>query len=397
MAIQFDPAHFPIKQSINFLAHCSVSHLSKPAADRAAYFLARQVAVGRGLLFEYTGEENIAKRFHQNFASLMKTSAENITMTTNTSEAISMIANGYPFEPGDQVISYVNEYPANHYPWVVQAKRRGVELVLLSDSDVPQEDRPYTGPIDASLARGWSFEELISRVTDRTRVIAISHVQFTSGYAADLKQLGDFCKSKNIDLVVDAAQSLGCLPVYPEQWNVAAVASAGWKWLLGPVGTGVMYTRPDFREKIEITMSGADHMVQDTDYLDHNWNPHTDGRKFEYSTVSYALLDGISVGLEEVFLKHSPEEIRDHNFEMQELALSHLDMDKFQPVVHQTATRSGILALIPKVSSASQICKMLEAKNIVMTPRDGYIRFAAHLCTTPDEIEQAVAALNGTL
>lgn len=394
MAIQFDRNHFPIKQSINFLAHCSVSHLSKPAADRAAYFLQRQVAVGRGMLFEYTGDEHIAKRFHQNFATLMQTSPENITMTTNTSEGISMIANGYPFEPGDQIISYVNEYPANHYPWVLQAKQRGVELILLSDTDVPQEDRPYTGPIDDSLARGWSFEELESHVTDRTRIIAISHVQFTSGYAADLQRLGDFCKSKGIDLVVDAAQSLGSLPVYPEQWNVAAVASAGWKWLLGPVGTGVMYTSPEFRAKIEITMSGADHMVQDTQYLDHTWNPHTDGRKFEYSTVSYALLDGLSVGVEEVFLKDSPEQRRDHIFELQELALSQLDMDKFQPVVHQAATRSGILALIPKVSSAPQICKELEADNIIVTPRDGYIRFAPHLCTTNDEIEQAVAALN---
>jgi selenocysteine lyase/cysteine desulfurase len=394
VAISFDPNHFPIKQSINFLAHCSVSHLNKPAADRAAYFLERQVAVGRGMLFEYTGDEHIAQRFHQNFATLMKTSAENITMTTNTSEAISMIANGYPFEPGDQIISYVNEYPANHYPWVLQAKRRGVELILLSDTDVPQEDRPYTGPIDSSLARGWSFEELESVVTERTRIIAISHVQFTSGYAADLKRLGDFCKSKDIDLVVDAAQSLGSLPVYPEQWNVAAVASAGWKWLLGPVGTGVMYTSPEFRAKIEITMSGADHMVQDTQYLDHTWNPHTDGRKFEYSTVSYALLDGLSVGVEEVFLPHTPEDRRDHIIAMQELALSQLDMAKYQPVVHEAATRSGILSLIPKVSSAAQICKELEANDIIVTPRDGYIRFAPHLCTTGDEIEQAVAALN---
>lgn len=394
MAVQFDPDHFPIKKTINFQAHCSVSHLNKPAADRATHFIDRQVAVGRGLLFEYPGDENIAKRFHQNFATLMKTSPENITMTTNTSEAISMIANGYPFQRGDQVISYVNEYPANHYPWVVQAKRRGVDLILIDDTDVPQEDRPYTGPIDSSLARGWSFEQLKSRVTERTKIIAISHVQFTSGYAADLEQLGEFCKSKNIDLVVDAAQSLGCLPVYPQQWNVAAVASAGWKWLLGPVGTGVMYTRPDFRDKIEITMSGADHMVQDTQYLDHHWNPHTDGRKFEYSTVSYALLDGLSVGVEEVFLKNTPEAIRDRIFELQELALSQLDMDKYQPVVHQKKTRSGILSLIPKISTAGDICSQLEKQNVVMTPRDGYIRLAPHFITTDDEIEKAVEALN---
>jgi len=394
LSISIDPSHFPIKQTINFQAHCSVSHLNKPAADRAAHFLDRQVAVGRGLLSEYVGAENVANRFHRNFGQLMQTSPDNITMTTNTSEAICMIANGYPFEPGDQIISYVNEYPANHYPWVLQERNRGVELILLSDCDVAQEDRPYTDSIPDSFARGWSLEELKSKITDRTRIIALSHVQFTSGFTADLEELGALCKAHNIDLVIDAAQSLGCLPVYPEKWGVAAVAAAGWKWLLGPVGTGVMYTSPEFREKITITMSGADHMVQDTDYLNHNWNPHTTGHKFEYSTVSYALVDGLSVGVEEVFLPHSPEAIRDHVFGLQELALEKLDHEKYQPIIHLPKSRSGILALIPKVSDASAITAELEKQNIIMTPRDGYIRFAAHLCTSEDEVLAAVDALN---
>jgi selenocysteine lyase/cysteine desulfurase len=392
--IDLSPEHFPVKNNVNFLAHCSVSHLYNAGAERAKHCLDRQVQVGRGMIFEYSGEEHIANRFYRNFASLLKTSAENITMTTNTSEAISMIANGYPWQPGDQIISYVNEYPANHYPWVLQAKSKGVELILLSDTDVPQESRNGTAPIPDSFARGWSFEELESAVTDRTRVIAISHVQFTSGYAGDMAKLGAFCNEKNIDLVVDAAQSLGCLPVYPEEWGVSALASAGWKWLLGPVGTGVMYTSPEFREKIAITMSGADHMKQDTEYLDHRWNPHTTGQKFQYSTVSYSVLDGLSYIVESLFLKYSREEVRDHLFELQELALAQLDLDKYQPVVHQPATRSGILALIPKVSTAADICKKLEGQGIVVTPRDGYIRFAPHLCTSTDEVAAGVAALN---
>lgn len=394
MTITRDLTHFPHKQHVNFLGYCSVSPLNKPAADRATKYLQRQSEIGRGIIFEYTGDENVARRFHGNFAALMKTSADNISMTTNTSEGLSMIANGYPFEPGDQIISYVNEYPANHYPWVIQAKRRGVELILLSDVDASQEDRPYTAAIPDSFARSWSFEELESTVTERTRMIAISHVQFTSGFAADLPKLGAFCKSRGIDLVVDAAQGLGCLPLYPDQWNIACVASAGWKWLLGPVGTGVLYTSPEFRNKVEITMSGADHMVQDTAYLDHTWNPHTTGQKFEYSTVSYAVLDGMATGLEEVFLPNTMEAVRDHNFELQELALEKLDFTRYQPVVHVPEHRSGILAIIPKVSTAKQISATLDKQNIIVTPRDGYLRLAPHLCTTEDEVVQAIEALN---
>lgn len=385
---------FPHKKNINFLAYCSVSPLSKPAADRAHHFINRQNEVGRGMLFEYVGDDHIASRFHRNFGQLLKTSPDNITMTTNTSEALCIVANGYPFEPGDQIISYINEYPANHYPWVIQAKRRGVELILLGDSDLTQEDRDYTDSIPDTFARGWSFEELESKVTDRTRMIALSHVQFTSGFAADLPRLGAFCKSKNIDLVIDAAQGLGCLPIYPDEYGISCVASAGWKWLLGPVGSGVMYTSEEFRNKIEITMSGADHMKQDTEYLDHTWDPHTTGKKFEYSTVTYSAVDALSVGLEKVFLPNSLEDIRDHNFGLQELALQSLDFAKYQPVIHSPEHRSGILALIPKVSHAKQISSALDLQKIIITPRDGYLRFAPHICTTEEEVIQAVEALN---
>ena len=394
MALSNSPDFFPHQKNINFLAYCSVSPLNQPAADRISKFIERQSEVGRGMLFEYVGDNNIANRFHNNFGQLLKTSPDNITMTTNTSEGLCMIANGYPFEPGDQIISYVNEYPANHYPWVIQAKRRGVELILLSDTDIEQEDRDYSAPIPDSFARGWSFEELESRVTDRTRVIAISHVQFTSGFAADLSKLGQFCKDKGIDLIVDAAQSVGCLPVYPEEFGISCLATAGWKWLLGPVGTGVLYTSPEFRDKIEITMSGADHMKQDTEYLDHTWDPHTTGKKFEYSTVSYSVLDGLSLGLENVFLPHTMEAIRDHNFGLQELALSKLDFSKYQPIIHPPQHRSGILALIPRVSNAKQISSALDLKQIIITPRDGYLRIAPHLCTTEEEVVIAVEALN---
>ncbi len=232
MTITRDLSHFPIKQNVNFLAYCSVSPMNVPAAERAKKFIDRQVAIGRGMLFEYVGDDHVANRFHRNFGQLLKTSPDNITMTTNTSEALCTIANGYPFEPGDQIISYINEYPANHYPWVIQAKRRGVDLILLSDVDAPQVPHNAAGPIPDSFARAWSFEELESRVTDRTRMIALSHVQFTSGYAADLAKLGAFCKSKEIDLVIDAAQGLGCLPIYPDEMGISCVASSGWKLLM---------------------------------------------------------------------------------------------------------------------------------------------------------------------
>ena len=155
-----------------------------------------------------------------------------------------------------------------------------------------------------------------------------------------------------------------------------------------------MYTRPDFREKIAITMTGADHMKQDTAYLDHTWNPHTTGQKFQYSTASYALLDGLTAVVDQLFNQQPMEQVRDHNFGLQDLAIESLDGDLYQPVLHRPEHRSGILSLIPKKRSAGEVCSALEKQGIIVTPRDGYIRFAPHICSTAEEVTAAVAALN---
>ena len=107
------------------------------------------------------------------------------------------------------------------------------------------------------------------------------------------ERLGEFCRQRAIDLVVDCAQSLGCLPVRPEACHVAALASSGWKWLLGPWASGLLYTSPDFRRKLRPVMAGPGMMRQQLDYLDHRWNPHVDGRLFEYSTLAWDHAAGV--------------------------------------------------------------------------------------------------------
>src|SRR5207302_768010 len=159
----------------------------------------------------------------------------------NTSEGMSLIAGGYPFGPGDEIISYVHEYPANHFPWKLQEKR-GARLVLLPDT--ASGDKPVA----------WALRDLEQRITPRTRIVTLSHVQFASGYAADLTALAELCRAKDIDLVLDVAQSFGCMPFFPEELHVAAAVSSGWKWLMGPLGTGILYTSERFRSKLDLVM-----------------------------------------------------------------------------------------------------------------------------------------------
>lgn len=373
---------FPSRENLCFLSHCAVSPLYVAAASAADGFMKSMVEQGVACLGDFV---DIMPRFRNGFASLLKTRTENISYVHSTAEAMCQVANGYPFEPGDQIISYVHEYPSNHYPWRLQEKR-GVELVLLPDAG---------GASSGSENRlgGWSMDDLRRLCTDRTRVVAISHVQFASGYAADLAELGRFCGERGIDLIVDCAQSLGCLPVYPEQYGISAVASSGWKWLMGPKGGAVLYTSPELRGKFTPTLAGPGMMQQMFDYLDHSWNPFTDGRMFEYSTLPWDHVAAFAVIAEDIFMRYPIESIRDEVFRLQDIFLEHLDPTLFDVLLFESRHRSGIITMRTR-QNPSDLVEKLGKEGVVITERAGNLRLAPHFYLQDEDVAAAAGTFN---
>ncbi len=377
---------FPVKENYIYLNNCGIAPLYAPAEKDNREFMERRVRKGVAVFFDYG---NILGELHQETARLLNVKAENISFMKNTAEGLSIIANGYPFRQGDEVISYVHEYPSNHYPWLLQEKR-GVKFKLIPDAD------PGLNPEAANTGRprGFRLEDLEKLTTDRTRMIAVSHVQFTSGFAADLPALGNFCRERGIDLVVDAAQSLGSLPVLPEEWNISAVAASGWKWLMGPVGSGLLYTSPEFRAKLSVTMAGAEVVVQGEDYLNHAWQPHTSGELFEYSTTQVSYAAGLKRCFTDIFSKYGIQSIRDEIFRLQDLFLSRLDQSRYQPVLLPAANRSGILSLICPEDPEPLWRRLSRDKGLLCTSRGDYLRIAPHFYNDDDEVLRAADILN---
>jgi hypothetical protein len=185
-----------------FLNHCGVSRMHKSARDAAVAQLDLQAEKGALMFADFRDPVDL---FREAGGRLLETSAANVSYVRNTSEGLGLLAAGYPVKPGDEIISYEHEYPANHYPWRLMEKR-GAKLVLVPNSSYGRLTGK-TGIPDGPC--GFSMEDLESRITPNTRIIALSHVQFPSGFAADLALLGKICRERGIDLIVDAAQSLG--------------------------------------------------------------------------------------------------------------------------------------------------------------------------------------------
>lgn len=373
---------FPVTRDHIDLATCSIGPMYGPAATAAQAFVQEQSE--RGMLLRDSYGQALTG-FRERVAELLRVRPDDVAYVSNTAEGIGLIANGYPFEPGDQVIGYIHEFPSNHYPWLLQEKR-GVELVLLADVDAGSnmgDGRP----------RGWSMEELDRKTTDRTRVIALSHVQFVSGYAADLRELGDYCRAPDIDLIVDAAQSLGVLPIYPEECGVAAVVSAAWKWLLASRGAGLAYLSQDLRRKLRLTMAGDGMMKHRLEYLNHEWNPLDGARAFEYSTLPWEHLVAIETVVGEVFLRYGMESIRDEVFRLQDVLLAALDNERVRPLVFSGQHRSGILALDTD-RDPEDVVRELKGEGIVVTSQGGFLRLAGHFFLTDEDMRIVAAALN---
>ena len=176
---------------------------------------------------------------------------------------------------------------------------------------------------------GWSSSTSLAprarssaALTARTRIVALSHVQFVTGFALDLDAGRErSAVERGIDLVLDGAQSLGALPLEPASLGVAAVAASGWKWLRGPIGSGLMYTSADLPlDGLRTSSWGAETMRQGTDYLDHSWAPHTSAKRFEFSTSSPALVAALEASIAELF-GHGLVAIRAHLLRLQDLLL----------------------------------------------------------------------------
>jgi selenocysteine lyase/cysteine desulfurase len=162
---------------------------------------------------------------------LVGASEDEICYAPNTSYGINVTANSLPIEPGMNAVLWELEFPGNLYPWLKQ-RSRGLEIRWLRGRMV-----------DAS-----SFERMVDR---RTVVVAISHVNWVNGLRVGLKEISEIVHRNGGFLFVDATQSAGAMQVDVRKMGVDVLASAFYKWLLGPSGAGFLYVRDDLIEKLD--------------------------------------------------------------------------------------------------------------------------------------------------
>lgn len=312
-------------------------------------------------------------------ARLVNAEPGEIALATNTGHGLNLAARALPLGRGDVVLVSDREFPANVYPWLL-LKKQGIEVELA----------PCT-------SEGWPDEDyLIERLHDpRVRVLAVSFVQFSNGYRADLGRLGIACRANGTFLVVDGIQGVGNSVLDVRETPVDILACGGQKWLLSPWGSGFVYVRRELITALEpavagwMAFEGTDDFSRLTEY---NPSFRADARRFEMVTLPYQDFHGMTTSVE-LLAGLGVSDIAQYTRALHEPVLRWADETGVRiGSPRDDAHRSAILCLVP--AHPAEAYHALKRAHFVCSLREGAIRLAPHCYNTIEEMERALDVLD---
>lgn len=302
-----------------------------------------------------------------------------VAFIKNTSEGIGIVAEGFPWQRGDNVVIAEEEYPANQYPWL-NLRGRGVEV------------RAVASRTDGRL---W-IDDIVTALDARTRLLSLSWVEYASGFRNDLDALGELCRARGIAFFVDAIQGLGVFPLDVRKTPIDFLAADGHKWLLGPEGAGIVWIRREWIERLRPVDIGWNSVVGARDFskIDFQLKPHA-GR-YESGTMNVAGITGLGGSLE-LLLEIGIDMVASRVLELTDYLCRRVAEKKADATVFSSrrpGDQSGIVSLAyadpAKVGAVVRACR---GNGIIINKRAGRVRVSPHCYNSFEEIDRLVGYL----
>jgi cysteine desulfurase/selenocysteine lyase len=372
---QIRAREFPWTASHIYLNNASVG----PLPERTQQAIARVAAKRREPhLFEEREFPEMLATARAAVARLVGADRAEIALAPNTSYGINMAAQVLPLRAGDRVLVPDGEFPANVYPWLL-LRRQGIDVELI----------PRT-------AAGWPDEERLLAALDdrRVRAVAVSLVQFASGYRIDVARLSAACRARDVYLVVDAIQGLGQLPFDVRETPVDLLACGGQKWLLAPWGSGFLYVRHELIAELVprftgwLSFRGTDDFSRLTDY---DVTFHPDARRFELASLPYQDIVGLTVSLE-LLQEAGADRIAAHLRSLRAPLAERAAGGAFAIVSPLDPGHDSAIWCV-RTRDVSAAFGRLRAAGVKCSLREGNIRLSPHCYNTIDEVERVATLL----
>ena len=311
------------------------------------------------------------------YAQMLGCFPDEVAFIHSTAEGVNLVANGIDWKPGDNVVLSTVDYPANIYPWMNQ-QRAGLEIKWVRPRD------------DGRLA----VEDLVAAIDARTRVLAVSFVQFTNGHRLHLNALGDRCAEKGVFFFVDAIQGLGAIDLDVREMKIDALAAHSRKWLLCPGGLGVLYVSRRRLQDLHVSNPGADSVIDAENFLDYNLVFRDSAQRFEPSdfnpmamSTTRAML-AMFTGLGMTYIENRVIALTD------QLAEGVLAKGYTLRSPRQPSEKSGIVTFAPSGDGdVDALSARLKDARVVHTCRYGAIRLSPHFYNSEAEVDEVLKLL----
>jgi len=362
---------FPLSDELIYLNHAAVAPWPNRTSAAVIRFAEQNTRYGSRFYLDWLNKETELRTQLQ--VLLNAPSPDDIALVKNTSEALSFVACGLPWQTGDNIVSSNEEFPSNRLPWEALAGQ-GVEF---RQADLHSADTPE--------------DALFALVDDNTRLLTISSIQFASGLRVDLDKIGEFCKRRGVLFCIDAIQSLGAVQFDVQACQADFVMADGHKWMFGPEGLGVFYTTPESRDKLKLSQYGW-HMMKDThNYENKPWEVHPSARRFECGTPNMLGIHALSASLS-LLLETGMAAVEALVIEKSGYLKEAIDKNRQLVLLseRQHRLKSGIVVFKHRVLANEALYQYLQENGVVCAMRGGGIRFSPHFYNTLEEIDRAL-------
>ncbi len=372
----------PISSKFAYFDHAAVSPIPARTAEAISQFASQATHQGDTRWLEWSAS---AQKARSTGAAILGATESEMALVANTTTGIGVVAEGFPWKPGDNVVVPDTEFPSNLLPWR-NLVRRGVEVRL-----VPM---PASGEVTAELLRGY--------LDSRTRIVSVSWVGFLSGFRCDLAEISQMVHANGSHLFVDAIQGLGAFPINVYELDIDFLSADGHKWMLGPEGAGLLYVREKNLDLLAPIGLGWNSLAS-AGFDPKSVQLKTTAAKFEGGSSN--LMGMIALGtslsiLHELGTHQSSSGFHNAILENVEQLNELLLRSDFQTTLPaQQKNRSGILGIRwPKADAEGEAAyvrarKHLLQQNVVLSVRGNRLRAATHAYNTLEDHSRLVDAL----
>lgn len=364
---------FPVNREMIWLNNCGTTPASRDSILAVSRFLEGYSKNGI-----FTDRESFSevKRFIKNFlTSLLGGDSSEYALIHNTSEGMNILSHGINLPSKSSILLLENEYPSNYYPFQhLQKLGHTIDFV----------------PIGNSPEDFWNlFRE---KIQPHTALVSLSAVHWCTGMPLPLEKVGNLCRERNIIFAVDGAQGVGHIPIDVKKMKIDFMAFSAWKWLLGPLGMGVLYVSRDFLDKLNVSLKGTDSVKDSETYLPYRSTFKEGAERYTISTPSF---------LDWVYLKATLKILSDFGYprvyekiySLTETLGNLLRNLGYTVNIDSFKEKTGILVAKKEGIHPDGAVDYLKSKQIITASRLGGIRFSPHIYNNLDQIHRVYECL----